>query len=289
MRQLSSVLAVTDLTAASDAAMRTAARLAQRWNADLHLFGSPPAWPGMAVTLRSIVRPTRFAREQARALDAQIARAGEDVPTRSRVAHTHIFHELIMQRAREVEADIIVLGRCIDADLVAAVAERSGLPTLVVGREPRLPLQRAVLPITSGGLDRDAIAGAVRWVEALHKLGCESTGDHTRTELELLQLAQLPRKSGLAAASIREAMPGQWRSCTEPLKLSWRAAPGGHPKSRLRALVAREDHDLIITSMRARRPGRARGRLTAANRLTLMEAESPVLVLPAPAPSLAAA
>ena len=289
MRRPESILAVTDLTTTSDAALRTAARLAAKSGPELHVFGSPPAWPGMMVTLRSLLRPTRFAHEQAKALDAQIARTCGVVQTSSRVAETHTLHQLVLQRARAVGADIIVLGRGIDDDLLTAIAERSGLPTLVVGRELRGPLERAVLPITSSLPNREAIAGAVRWVEALHRLGCEGDGEHITTELELVQLAYLPRKSGVAAASIREAVPAAWSGCADPLTLSWRAALGGHPKSRLRAVIAREDHDLIISQMRNRRPGRLRRQLTPANRLTLLEAQTPVLMLPAPAPVLAAA
>lgn len=283
MRQTESILAVTDMTSASDASMRTAAALARGMRARLHVFGSPPAWPGVSVTLRSILRPTRFAREQAQALDAQIARTCVDVEISSRVAHTHAFPETVLQHAREVAADIIVLGRQIDGEWLTAIAERSGLPTLVVGSEPRLPLQRAVLPITWAVPNREAIAEAIRWVEALHKLGCASNGEHTSTELALLQLAALPNKTGVAAASIRAATPAEWNVCAEPVRLSWRSAPSGHPNSRLRALMARDDHDLIIATMRSRRAGRRRGQLTAANRLTLSEARTPVLVLPAPA------
>lgn len=185
---LRSVLIASDLSEASDAAVRAGAALAAATGAELHLLHvirhprrASPAAPSVAES----------------ALAKQLHRADPAATAASTVAGGWPVDRAILARAADVDADLIVLGphrrRPLGDSLLGSTAERvvgaARIPCLVVSGPLRLPLRRLVSAVDFSGPSLDAVAAAVSWGAALHR----EDGDTGLPETELRLLRVLPR------------------------------------------------------------------------------------------------
>ncbi|HEU4452682.1 MAG TPA: universal stress protein [Longimicrobium sp.] len=170
---LRSILAATDLTVASDEALRAAAALAASSGAALHVVHAPdvaaaphpddPSFPGW------------ISAEEER-LGLQLRRV---LPARTEVESRHVLpmapHDAVLSRAAAVGADLVVLGphrgRAGAAPLLGTTADRvvhgADCPCLVVRGQLALPLARIVVPIDLWDPSRGALRAAFGWGEAL--------------------------------------------------------------------------------------------------------------------------
>ncbi|HEU0300321.1 MAG TPA: universal stress protein, partial [Longimicrobium sp.] len=169
--QIRSVLAATDLTPASDDVLRSAGRLVQASGAALHvvhafdlelspypgIHGPAPTFPG-----RIAEAEERLAEQLARTLPPGVEAASGRIVI-------YLAHRAIVERAGEVEADVVVLGphRSPETGLLGTTADRvirsAPCPCLVVRRPLQLPLRRVLVPMDLSEPAEDALAVALRW------------------------------------------------------------------------------------------------------------------------------
>lgn len=181
MRDLRSILAITDLSPASDAALSAAAGLASASDIPLHVVNGPPARLSFREFLQMTFAPRAFVKRATQLLDAQVRRTMNAARVTQDV-YPDSFSQLLIQLAHEKRAGLIVLSRSLNADAIEAILERSQLPTMVVDAKLRLPVRRVVMPVTAA--NQHALAEARSWI---FRLAAPSYG---LAELEVVQLAQ---------------------------------------------------------------------------------------------------
>jgi nucleotide-binding universal stress UspA family protein len=192
-----SVLAATDLTPASDDVLGSAARLARAAGARLHVIhafdlelSAYPGVDGSAPTFQG-----RIAEAEER-LTRQLARTlPEGMEPASRQVVIYVAHRAIVDRAAQVQADVIVLGPHRDhrAGVLGTTADRvirsARCPCLVVRGPLELPLWRVLVPMDLSAPALRALDTALGWVDALGAVN----GDLPIPAVELDVVHVLPR------------------------------------------------------------------------------------------------
>lgn len=229
---LRSVLAATDLTAASDEVLRAAAELARRTGARLHVLHAmefPPP-PYVQQYAEAVSFPARVEAAE-RALDEQLARTlPEGVEAATRRVEIYAAHRAIAAYAEAVSADVVVLGpharRALDPGFLGTTADRVirtvEVPCLIVRGTFRLPLQQVVVPIDLSERSGGVLDAAFRWGKAL--------GEHDgalplpETELDILHV--VPRLFAPAGLPFQRAtiLPGMNREVEAALERAGGAA-----------------------------------------------------------------
>jgi nucleotide-binding universal stress UspA family protein len=185
--KLKTVLVATDLEPSSDAALETAAALADAAGAKLHIAHvSAPDGTNtegrdsysdtrarLATTLRRVGLPVQF--------DNVHITAGNPV-------------EVLSSLSDQIAADVIVIGRHREGthtDAVGSIGStaytlitRSLSPCLVTSRLLRLPLQRALVAIDTSETARGALLVALSWSSALR----DSKAEGAKTTLTALHI-----------------------------------------------------------------------------------------------------
>ena len=177
MQRIKSILAATDLSEPSDHAVRAAAALAELSGAAWHILhafefesAQYPQLSGQPLTFQKQVAAANAA------LDEQLTRVfrGKANPA-SREVMIYIAFKAIRERARAVDADLIVLARhrqrpVADAFLGSTADRviRSGdVPCLIVPGPLKLPLRRILAPIDLSEPAMGALEVAMNWGAAL--------------------------------------------------------------------------------------------------------------------------
>lgn len=188
-----SILAVSDLTPASDAALSAAAGLAVRTGAELHVVHSleivgMPLWQALQADVGRRIHDAESA------LAEQLRRAiPEGCAAGSRVLDFHNLQDSVLLRAREVGAELIVFGAADPRTPEGArhlgalqcVSEVAAVPCLLV-REPfEPPLTRVLLPLSAAEVGHGVLADACEWMASLE--GPTPAG-RRRTELQVLHV-----------------------------------------------------------------------------------------------------
>jgi nucleotide-binding universal stress UspA family protein len=199
-----SVLVATDLSPASDGVVRTAAALAGRVGARLHavhavnllghgLFGAPLDLVGLE----------RKVEEARAALQAQAHRV---LPPGVRVESIAVDYKApapaILEKARELEADLIVMGPhsawAPGSHLLGSTAERvvekATVPCLVVKSHFATPPRRVLLPVSERDVRAGSLAPATRWLCALHGSAAAVRLAAPATELWALHVIESPSR-----------------------------------------------------------------------------------------------
>lgn len=170
---LHSILAATDLTVASDEALRAAAALAASSGAALHVVHAPDV--AAAPHPEDASFGGWISAEEER-LNLQLQRV---LPARTEVESRQVVamapHDAVLSRAAAVGADLIVLGphrgRSGSAPLLGTTADRvvhgAECPCLVVRGRLSLPLARIVVPFDLSHPSRGALQVAFGWGDAL--------------------------------------------------------------------------------------------------------------------------
>jgi universal stress protein E len=176
MRQspLRSILVATDLGDHSDEIVRSAAALAARTGAVLHVLhaldlDAPPYGLEREGPIRSF--PERTERAE-RALDEQLRRVvpSGSIPIERRVIN-YVAHRAIIETAADVSADLVVFGPHqggeVGARFLGTTADRvlrtAEVPSLVVRGRLSLPLRRIGVPVDFSDPSHHALDLALRW------------------------------------------------------------------------------------------------------------------------------
>ncbi len=274
MQNLNAIFVITDLTHASDHALRAGAALARARGARLCVANALPDQLRFEEYLRLMFTPQRFARAQDAALRQQVKRVLGDHNDVHTILNIDPTAEVLTQQAHEFGADLIIVSRAASAELATALAAGARLPVLLVGAELTLPIGRAVLPISSPVPNQQAIAAAKLWTQVLGTARDEQT---EVVELELLQMAYISADSGAAGAAVREL---RTHESNPQVKLAWRASPAELPARQGRRLTERHDVDVVITPLHMRREHSASAKLSPLNRTLLRTCPQAVLILP---------
>jgi nucleotide-binding universal stress UspA family protein len=210
---LRSILAPIGLGGATDAVLETAAELAIHPDAELHLMHAvdTPTLPfraaQTAVEFQSQLHEARRALNDLvrTKLDPEHEPATIDVraepPARA-----------ILERAAEVEADLIVIGpnrrRGIGPALLGTTADRvirsAAAPVLVVREPLRLPIERILAPIDLSEPARGAVDAALRWAAGF---GAPSGAAAGRTRVRVLHTAPEGFRQWLPEVDLVEMYP----------------------------------------------------------------------------------
>lgn len=195
-----SILAVSDLTPASDGALSTAARLAARAGAALHVAHSMEI---VGMPLHEAVRADvgRRIRDAESALAGQLRRALPD--GRVVASRTLLFQRLrdaVLLRARETGAGLVVFASAAPgsteddrrARALEAVSAAAAVPCLRVRGRLDPPPRRVLLPLSAAEVGQGVLADACDWLAAV--------AGPRPAELQVLHVASGPRQwRGLAA------------------------------------------------------------------------------------------
>jgi universal stress protein E len=169
---LRSILAATDLGSASDAVVSSAALLAARSGAELHLLHTldlswlPPEASAESAGLEEQVREAeeRLRSQVERTLSAGLRPASQRVVLR-------VAHRVILDRAKEVRADLIVVGPhrggAVGAHFLGTTADRvirtAEVPCLVVAEPLSGPVRRIGVPLDCSDPSQGALEIAFAW------------------------------------------------------------------------------------------------------------------------------
>jgi nucleotide-binding universal stress UspA family protein len=177
--KIHSILVATDLETGSDAALRTAGRLAESSGAELHVLHAlePDPAPSGAEDDPLPSFPGRL-RQAESALAAQLAR---ELPEQIRVADRRVVGRTpflaITEAADDLGCDLVVMGHhhphpmgdgVRDATLDRAI-RRLTVPCLVVGDAPWRPIRRALVPVDLSGSPESAVEAALGWLVELSR------------------------------------------------------------------------------------------------------------------------
>ncbi|HEX6939791.1 MAG TPA: universal stress protein [Longimicrobiales bacterium] len=287
---LRSVVVATDLSTQSDAALRTAAAIAELTGAALHVVH---AYELEAVRGEAEEAPATFPERVAtaeRRLDAQIAReVPASVPVASRCVEVYLPEKAILERARAVSADLIVLGRhrggasrAILGTTADHVVHASVVPCLVAPGAPRLPLRTVVAPMDPSKPAPAVAQLALAWASSLGTLGTRPPG----TALHLL--AVLPEetapKEGLEVtvqAALEEALAPEFEAARAPrnVAVQWAVSLDDSPAAGILRYAGDVDADLLVLGTSA--PGAVRRIVLGSVASAVAKASThPVLLVP---------
>ncbi len=204
-----SILAVSDLTPASDGALASAAVLALRAGAELHVVH---AMEIVGMPLREALHSDvgRRIQDAESALARQVRRAVPDaLAPASRALGFHKVQDTVRVRAREVGADLVVFGAADPRTPGGArhlraledVAGAAAAPCLLV-RDPLVhPPARVLLPLSAAEVGEGVLADACDWLASIEPAAIHRPA----TELQVLHVASGPREwRDLAPALDRE-------------------------------------------------------------------------------------
>lgn len=188
-----SILAASDLGEASDASIQVAATLAEEVGATLHVVHAinPPSPYWEATT--DAVSTQGWLHDGRRRLAQQVGKAvAEGTTPTQRVTIGRPF-QVIEDRAKEVEADLIVLGphrrRGAADGLLGTTADRvirtSPIPCLVANGTLQTPLRRVLVPLDLSEPARGALDVAIAWLTDAAGRDPESA---QRPEIEVLHV-----------------------------------------------------------------------------------------------------
>ncbi|MEX2177494.1 MAG: universal stress protein [Gemmatimonadaceae bacterium] len=275
---LQTIIAATDLTATSDAPLRSAVALAAAAGAALHVAHVAPADTGI---IAYHGRRAEFLHE----LAAATKRA--DVPD------THTPHVLtgesaaaIASLAERIGADVIVTGRRRADAAVAmhrplggtayAIITRSSVPCLAITERLDMPLRRVLVAIDKSEASHGALLVGLAWASALRKprggppvLTALHVHDETDGAAERAQQAVDQELEAVRAEA------GDWAAVT----VSGVTVPGAQPVGTIAEVADRTGADLIVLGTRGLRLGDAEvlGSVSAA---VLGRVSAPVLLVP---------
>ena len=281
--KLETILAATDCTATSDAALSAAARLAAAAHAELHVVhvtssAEETHAPYMRDKVVSEIQDTleRLGAEGVFEIDVVLGQ------------HT----ESITRAADRIDADLIVLGRGgrrqgssapktqAVGSTAYAVLTRSDRPCMVVRNPLKLPLQRALVAVDASESARGALLVGLSWASALRPRGRGARP----TTLTALHVAAEQREEprgvtrlvDVEIEHVRE-LAGDWAGVSvESVTLD---APAVAPS--IARYVDDRDYDLIVLGTRAKQEtGGRRTRLGSVAAAITLQVDVPVLLVP---------
>ncbi len=258
---LTSVLVASDLSSNSDDVLRSASRLAETAGADLHVVSAYHELDGGMVDGSPVEMPDAVRSEVMDALPVQLRRVlGPDAPLpASTCVRFGPPDEVILDRAREVEADLIVLGRHRGSDLSAsylgttadALVTASPVGCLVLRGAVEVPFRRIGIAVDPARAPSGAFRRAVELLASVLR-----GGDGGVARVTLVHAA--PRGSPSSVAEIDrlvEPLLAEARRLTtngESPEIDALVISGGDPAEAIANWGWKEGADLLVVGTRDR-------------------------------------
>jgi nucleotide-binding universal stress UspA family protein len=182
MKKIRSILVGTDLSDASDMVVRSAGEIGLATGAAVHALHAFDLPSGTGVRTSDSPAATFPRRIEAaeRALDDQLERAlPSGVQVGSRRVEIYVAHKAILDGARAVDADLVVVGahgrRRFGDEWLGSTADRvirsAEMPCLIARAPLSLPLRRIVAPVDRSPAALAALEVAIHWGLALGERG----------------------------------------------------------------------------------------------------------------------
>jgi nucleotide-binding universal stress UspA family protein len=265
---LRSILVATDLGETSQAALRTAARLAELAGAKLNLLHVTDI-PGSGNRL-TVQEHFRLLVTGARDPDGVYMIPGSPA-------------EVIVEQAALLGADAIILGPHRRGDAtgeLGSTASRllrtASTPCLVTATELRLPLEHVMVPIDVSRASGGALSVALSWASALRPRG-------RQTRLDALYVASVPVSPEAEQEMQAEVERARAKAGgAAHVQVDARMVSGSDPAAAIRKAAAAERTDLLVMGMRE--TPHAESGLGSVSVALAMDTPCPLLLVP-PAPS----
>ncbi len=167
-----SVLVMSDLNPSSDVVVRSAARIARRSGAELHVVHAL-GLRGISMREALVVLDEQYATRTREALEDQLERA---LPNGFQAVSNTLDYQpaqlAVQYRAREARADLVVVGpeepRSVSLSgnrrTLAEAAARTGAPVLVVSSAVRWPPRRLLMPLQDADVAAGVLEQAAEWL-----------------------------------------------------------------------------------------------------------------------------
>lgn len=243
-----SILAVSDLTPASDTALSAAAGLAVRTGAELHVIHSMdvvgmPLWEALRADVGRRIEDAESA------LAEQVRRTiPDEMALASCVLGFHGVRNSVLLRARGVGADLIAFsaadprttGGARSLRALQDTAADAAAPCLLV-RDPLVhPPARVLVPLSAAEIGQGVLADACDWLASLDP--------PAPTEVHVLHVASGPRERRDAAADLdREVCRARdQRPWSARLRIRRSIGCGAAAHVEILRVAAREAPDLVL-------------------------------------------
>lgn len=282
--RIESVLAASDLSESAREALRTAAAFAALTEAELHVVH---AVAGGGAQERE---PGEAARRLQEHVEAAVAHKVEVATAHLAPGHAH---EVILRRAAEVGADLLVIGPHREPparQVLGATADRivrgSDVPCLVVHGPVSLPLRRVLVPSDLSGAAQGALDLALVWAAALRL----PSGAAARTRVEVLHVLA-PSTAGAdasgasrgheAARALRAQISAasERTGCATQLEVAEEVVAGGSAADEILRRARDRRVDLLVLGTRGEGETAA-GAIGSVSAAVARRAECPVLLVP---------
>ena len=264
---LRSILFATDLSESSADAARTAVELAELAGAALHTVyartDNETDQEDLAERLRSVT-------------------ADAGVPTSSQIMDGAP-HEAIVERARAVDADVIVLGphrRGVQGGPLGttadAVVRTSHTPCLVLPSTLKLPLERVLTASDLSPAAQGAIAVALSWASALRRPSSMGGG----TELRVVHVAR-GSGEGATAGTLRDEVERAKNDAVSAahVQIQEIRVQGEDPAEKILDEARSSRSDLIVVGTRGQGAGDDGG-IGSVSTAVIQKTSCPVLLVP---------
>lgn len=288
--RIKAILVASDLSESAREILRTGAALAALTEAELHVvYAEEPQESGR---YGSAPEQERLRATEA-ALREQLGRA---LPPAAVVTSYHVSpgraHEVILERAVEVQADLIVIGphreRSVGNEVLGTTADRlvrtSELPCLIVHAPLSLPLRCVLVPSDLSDAARGALDVALIWGGALR----QPTTSGKETRLHVLHV--LPSAPGRAPTSqenerAAQELHGQVDLArarmggVSLLQVSEAVVSGGEPADEILRFAREQRVDLLVLGTHGH-GGLARALIGSVSSAVARRAACPMLLVP---------
>ena len=248
-----SILAVSDLTPGSDRALSTAAGIAVRKGAELHIVHSMeivgmPLWEAVHTDVGKRIRDAESA------LAEQVRRAVPDhCPIASCALDFQRIQDSVLLRAREVGADLLVLsaadppppGGAGHLRALHILVGLAPLPCLLVRNPLGHALARVLVPLSAAEVGQGVLADACGWLTSFQ---APAPAEPPMTELQVLHVATGTRGwHDLAPELDREVRRvGEQRRGSARLQISRSILWNGAPHAEILRVAVADAPDLVL-------------------------------------------
>lgn len=286
-----SILVATDLTPDSDDVVAGAAQLAAQTGADLHIVHSVevrggPFWESAfdLAGLQTAIHDSRVALQQqlGRSLPEGSAAMSEKVDLQPAPI-------AILRRAREVFADLIVMGphqsrlpgsHFLGTTAQSVVAE-AAVPCLVTRGPLKSPLRRILFPVGEVDVERGLLEVAGAWLATLRRQQEESVVSRIVTELRVFHVVRSPDDWRDFSERFGDAIRGANTALDLHSFLHLRRSVAWNRSPAAEIVRVAEDLDTELIAMGVRGHGPLmRALLGSVSTAVLRNANAPVLLFP---------
>lgn len=257
LEHLTTILVSTDLGPGSDQVVRAAAALAKLTDARLHVLHTYEFQPAPYMDdVPAATFQARIAQVRA-ALDAQIERVVRGVDVASRDVMIYTAYKAILERAEQIGADLIVIGRhrgggglggAFLGSTADHVVRSATAPCLIVHGPLSVPLTRVLVPIDLSEPALHALDVALAWVRSL------GTAD-TAPEIVVLHVIprvydfeDVPVDSGAVGSRMHHEIEAARTRAGVPTTLQMREDVrwGDDPVAEIVDYITRESIDMVV-------------------------------------------